>query len=163
MKTVITILLLASLAFGQLPSKPKFAAKNGPRLGFVKSKDAIGLTDTDRFDEQKYIEEAGGDSSAARAKRAAHESVLMREFMEGFNEAKECDGIVLLGDGDNQPNFALQIIVDSHDTPGQTPVWAWVLRNVHTDKLMPVGNDDSAKVAARHICTAVLNATNQLK
>ncbi len=163
MKTAIAILLLASLAFGQLPAKPQSATKSALRLGFAKSKDATGLIDTDVLDEQKYIEEAGGDGSAVRARRAAHEALLMREFMAGFNEAKECDKVVLLGDGDNQPDFALNIMVDSHDTPGQKPVWAWVLRNVHTDKLMPVGNDDSAKLAAKHICTAVANAANQPK
>ncbi len=163
MKTAIAILLLASLVFGQLPAKPKSTAKTAPRLGFAKARDANGLIDTDVLDEQKYIEGAGADSSAVQAKRATHETLLMREFMAGFNEAKECDKVVLLGDGDNQPDFALHIMVDSHDTPGQKPVWAWVVRNIHTDKLMPVGNDDSAKLAASHICMAVANATNQPK
>src|SRR5215472_15136189 len=97
MKNLIPILLLAGLVFGQLPAKPKSVPKTAPRLGFAKSKDAAGLTDTDVFDEQKYVEEAGGDSSAVRTKRSAHEALLMREFMAGFNDTKECDGIVLLG------------------------------------------------------------------
>jgi len=114
--------------------------------------------DTDVFDEQKYLEEAGSDSSSAKAKRVDHEAALTREFMDGFNQTKECDGIVLLSKGDNKPDFALQIIVDSHDTPGQKPVWNWILRDVHHDRLLPVGNEDSGKQAARGICLAVLKA-----
>jgi hypothetical protein len=114
--------------------------------------------DTDVFDEAKYLEEAGSDSSAAKAKRAEHEAALTREFMDGFNQTKECDGIVLQGKGDNKPDFALQIIVDSHDTRGQKPVWNWILRDVHRDKLLPVGSEDTGKQAAKGICLAVLKA-----
>jgi hypothetical protein len=163
MKFIIAILLLATVAHNQVPAKPQPATKQAPRLGFAETKDTTPIVDTDLFDEQKYIEEAGSDSSAVKAKRAAHEAALTREFMDGFNNASECDGIVLLGNGDNNPDFALQIMVDSHDTPGQKPVWAWVLRDVHSDKLMPVGNDDSGKQAASHICQAVRNASNHLK
>ena len=41
------------------------------RLGFVQAKDVTPIVDTDVFDEAKYVEESGSDSSAAKAKRAA--------------------------------------------------------------------------------------------
>jgi len=153
-------LFLAILALPQFPSKPQAppGPKHAPILGFAESKDATPILDTDLFAEQKYIEEVGADSSKVKAKRDAHEALLMREFMDGFNDAKECDGVILSGKGDNKPDFALQIRVDSHDTLEQKPIWAWVLRNLHTDKLLPVREDESGKQAAKGICLAVLKA-----
>ena len=162
-KSIPAIFFLACLAVGQLPAKPQTATQRAPRLGFAAKEDSTPIMDTDMFDEQKYIEEAGSDSSAVKAKRAAHEAALTREFMNGFRDAKECGRIVFLGHGDNKPDFALQIMVDSHDTPGQKPVWTWVLRDVQRDKLMPVGNDDSGTQAAIHICIAMSNATSHVK
>ena len=163
MKHILAILFLATLAPGQAPAKPQPATQDAPRLGFAKTKDSTPIVDTDVFDEQKYVEGVGANSSAVKAKRAAHEAALTRDFKDGFHDAKECDRIVLLGHGDNKPDFILQIMVDSHDTPGQKPVWTWVLREVRTNKLMPVGNDDSGKQAASHICQAVWNAANHPK
>ena len=111
--------------------------------------------DTDMFDQQKYVEASESDTSTMKARRASHEAALTREFMGGFNQAKECDGIVFLGHGDQEPDFALQIMVDSHDTPGQRPVWVSVLRDMSKDNLMSLGDEDSAKQAARSICLAV--------
>lgn len=159
MNSIITILLLAGLALFQ------GTAKRSPKLGFVHAKDVTPIVDTDIYDEAKYLEESGSDSSAAKAKRATHEAALTHEFMNGFNRAKECDRIILMGKGDQKPDFELQIIVDSHDTPGQKPVWNWVLRDLRTNQLMPVGNDDSGQQAAGDICRAVLKAagTEQAK
>jgi len=176
MRYALLILFFAVLAIPQFPSNPQNSSgtprssapagaesrpKRAPILGFVESKSTTPIMDTDVFDEQKYLEEAGSDSSNAKVKRADHEAALTREFMDGFNQTKECDGVVLLGKGDNKPDFALQIIVDSHDTPGQKPVWNWILREIRTDRLLPVGNEDSGKQAAQGICLAVLKAATK--
>lgn len=161
MKSIIAIFLLASLFFGQTPAKKEQPrSKTSPRLAFVETKDIPGLVDTDQFDAEKYVEEADSDSSSIKVTRAAHEAALTREFMEGFNSAQECDHIVFMGAGDNKPDFALQIMVDSHDTPKQKPVWNWVMRDIRTGKLMPVGIDDNGKQAATDVCRAVWNATD---
>ena len=157
MNTTPVILFLAALALFQSAGQPQ-PGKRAPRLGFVQAKDVTPIVDTDVFDEAKYVEESGSDSSAAKAKRAAHEATLTREFMDGFNQARECDGVIFMGKGDQKPDFELQIMVDSHDTPGQKPVWAWVLRDLRSNKLMPVGNDDSGQQAAKNICLAVQKA-----
>ena len=116
----------------------------------------MGFVDTDVFDEQKYLEGTGSDTTAVKAKRVAHEDALMREFMDGFNQSKECDGVILLGNGDNKPDFELQIIIDSHDTPGQKTVWNWVMRDMASNKILPLGfNIPSGKDAAKGICQAV--------
>lgn len=163
MKSIIAIFLLTSLFFGQTPAKKEQEqprSKTSPRLAFVDTTDTPGLVDTDQFDAQKYMEGVGSDSSSVKATRAAHETELTREFVDGFNSAKECDHIVFMGAGDNKPDFALQIMVDSHDTPKQKPVWNWVMRDIHTGKLMPVGIDENGKTAAADVCRAVWNATD---
>lgn len=155
MKPTIIAFIFVALAMAQGPGKPQ-AEPAHPIVGFAQSKDATPIMDTDVFDEAKYVEQVGADTTSVNAKRAAHEATLTREFMDGFNDSKECDNVILNGKGDNKPDFALQIIVDSHDTPNQKPVWHYILRDLHSNKLLPVGNDDTGKQAARSICTAVL-------
>ena len=158
MRWILLILFFAALLIPQFPEKPQAASKpkQAPILGFEANKNTTPIVDTDVFDEAKYIEQTGSDASAANAKRKEHEAALTREFMEGFNQTKECDGIILLSEGDTKPDYSLQIIVDSHDTPGQKPVWNWILRDVRADKLLPVGTDYlSGKEAAKGICSEV--------
>jgi len=156
MKTLLVFLFLAVLALAQAPRGADQKEKKNPRLGFSEANGAVAFVDTDIFDEQKYIETIGADTAAVKAKRAAHEDALMREFMDGFNQEKECDGIILLGKGDNKPDFGLQIVIDSHDTPGQKTVWNWVLKDMSKDRILPPGlYIDSGKDAARGICHAV--------
>ena len=158
MRYILLILFFAALLIPQFPDNPQAASskpKRSPIVGFEANKNTTPIMDTDVFDEAKYIEQTGSDSTAANAKRKEHEAVLTREFMEGFNHEKECDGIVLQSEGDNKPDYALQIIVDSHDTPGQKPVWNWILRDVRTNKLLPVGFNDTGKQAAQGICSEV--------
>ncbi|HEY6350822.1 MAG TPA: hypothetical protein VI636_15585 [Candidatus Angelobacter sp.] len=153
MKYMLAILFIAALVVGQISKSPEAGIKH-PRLGFTQTQEDA-LVDTDMFDEQKYIEESGSDSSGVKTKRSAHEMTLTHEFMDGFNQVKECDGIVLLGAGTQPSDFTVKIMVDSHDTPGQKPVWVWILRNTSTKKLVPADSENSAKEAARAVCGAV--------
>jgi len=162
MKLTISVLLLAALAGAQLTGKPQTRDKRAPRLGFVRTVDSVPIIDTDLFDQQKYVEASQSDRTIVEARRASHEAVLTREFMDGFNQTRECDGIVLMGKGDQEPDFVLQIIVDSHDTPGQRPVWVSVLRDVGKDKLMSLGDEDSGQQAARSICQTVRKIVDHL-
>ena len=164
MKSSIAILFLAVLALAQAPARPK-PSKAAPRLAFVVTKDAPALVDTDLYDEQQYVEQTGSDSTSIKTRRAEHETALMREFLDGFKQAKECDGIVMTGARDQKPDFGLNIMVDSHDLQGHKPVWVWILRESRADKILPTGNDDSGKEAAAGICRAVWNiiGPDQLK
>jgi len=160
MKFILLALFVAAIVLVQAPNQPQQKQAQRPTIGFAETTDGSAITDTDVFDEQKYVEEGGGDSANVKTKRAAHETTLMREFMAGFNDTKECDGVVLIGKGDHKPGFSMQVFVDSHDTPGQKPVWNWVLRDLSKNKLMAHGQEDSGKVAARDICLAVLKDAN---
>lgn len=170
MRYALLILFFVVLVLPQFPGNPEKSessrgssgpvgtqplAKHAPILGFAANNSATPIMDTDLSDQQKYMKQGGSDDSILNAKRASHEAALTRELVDGFNQAEECDGINLLGRGDNKPDFALQVTVDSHDTPSQKPVWNWILRDVHTDKLLPAGNDASGQQAAKRICSAV--------
>src|SRR5579864_1942435 len=106
MKYVLAVVFIATLVVAQISKNPETGIKH-PRLGFTQTQEGA-LVDTDLFDEQKYIEESGSDSSGVKTKRSAHEIALTREFMDGFNQAKECDGIVLLGAGTQPSDFTVK-------------------------------------------------------
>lgn len=154
MKALLTTFLVSTLALSQAhqhPGQPP-ASKTAPRLGFVQTRESSGVVDGDLLNAQKGM----GDSGAAmHSMRDMHQADLTREFIQDFNDTKECDRIVLLGRGDNKPDFAMQVEVTSHDTQGQKPVWHWRLRDTRTKKPIPEGQDDSSKQTARDICAAV--------
>lgn len=165
MKLFITVVLLALVAWGQkspanqqgaTPQRPTQA----PSVALVQT-GGSPVVDTDMFDAQKYVEQTGADASSEKTKRASHEETLTREFFAGFNDTKDCDGIIVKGKGDQQPQFNLQLIVDSHDTPGQKPVWIWILSNAPGNKFIVKGEEDSGALAAKNICLAIRKATSQ--
>ena len=160
-----TVILLAMVACAQksaanqqgaTPQRPTQA----PSVAIVQTGGSPVVVDTDMFDAQKYVEQTGADASSEKTKRAAHEEALTREFFAGFNDAKDCDGIIIKGKGDQQPQFNLQLIVDSHDTPGQKPVWIWILSNAAKNKFIVKGEEDSGALAAKSICLAIRKATS---
>ena len=73
MKSIIAILFFVALGLVQLSGKSQ-PQKGHLRLAFEEAKGTPPIVDTDLFDEQKYIEESGSDSSATKAKRIAHEA-----------------------------------------------------------------------------------------
>lgn len=131
--------------------------KRAPSLSFTQTQGTVAVVDTDMYDAQKYIEESSSDSSSAKARREAHEASLTRDFFAGFNDAKECDRIIFKGQGDQKPEYTLQIMIDSHDTPGQKPVWTWILADSH-NKFITKGEEDSGALAAKSVCLAVWKA-----
>src|SRR5215468_11560732 len=97
MRFILLALFVAAIVLVQAPNQPQQKQAQRPTLGFNETTDGSSITDTDVFDEQKYVEEGGGDSASVKTKRTTHETALMREFMDGFNDTKECDGVVLIG------------------------------------------------------------------
>lgn len=159
MKRPLVIICLSTLALAQVhqhakpPAQPP-ASKTAPRLGFVKTKDSSGIVDSDLLKQQKQLQDAG---AAIHSMRDAHQAELMNDFVQSFNDTRECDRIVLVGSGDNKPDFALQVNVDSHDTSGLKPVWRWDLHDLRRNKPIPEGHDDSAQQTAKAVCTAIWN------
>jgi len=158
MKLLIAILLWTLIACAQKTDTALPKLKRSPSLVVAPVQNSTAVIDTDMFDAQKYVEQTGGDSSGEKTKRTSHEAALTRELMAGFNQAKECDGIVFSGKGENKPGFRVQVMVDSHDTPGQKPVWVWILGDAARNKFISKGEEDSNSIAATNICLAVWKA-----
>lgn len=163
MRILLVLALLSVVSCAQKPAQtPQKAARQklgpAPSVGFSQTSNASGLVDTDLFDHQKYIEQTGGDSSAIRADRASHETALSSQFFDAFNHDEACDGIVFMGPGDQKPQFTLQIMVDTHDTPGQKPAWVWVLTTTATNAYIAEAEEDTGATAAKSICLAVVKA-----
>jgi len=164
MKLSIMISFLALVACAQKPAANQPAIdqqklRQTPSVALAQTGGSPVVVDTDMFDAQKYIEQVDGDSSSAKVKRASHENLLTREFFSGFNGDKDCDGIIIKGKGDQQPQFNLQLIVDSHDTPGQKPVWVWILSDADKNRFIVKGEEDSGALAAKSICLAIRKAS----
>jgi hypothetical protein len=154
-----TIVFVSMIALAQKPPAAQPKAGPAPSIGFSQTGTTPGLVDTDLFDEQKYIEQTRSDSSSVKEKRASHEASLSREFFNAFGQVKECDGIVFVAkNGDEKPEFTLQIMVDTHDTPGQKPEWVWVLSTSAKGKFVAKAEEDTSTETAKNICLAVVKA-----
>lgn len=164
--------LLIALAFLTLVSCAQKSAETPQKLAFekldrtpslqlVQTADSTAIIDTDMFDAQKYVEQTGGDSSNEKTRRSSHEVALTQDFFKGFNSTGDCDGILLVSKtGDEKPQFNLQVMVDSHDTPGQKPVWIWILDDAKS-KFISKGEEDSSALTAKNVCRAVWKAAEE--
>lgn len=160
MKLSITVLFLVLMACAEKPTATPPKLKRAPSLALVQTSGVEGVVDTDQFDALKYVEGSGSNSdiSAAKAKRDSHDDDLTHQFFGGFNATRECDGIIFKGKGDQQPDFTLQVMVDSHDTPGQKPVWIWILSDGSSKKFLAKGEEDTGALAAKSVCQATVRA-----
>jgi hypothetical protein len=84
-----------------------------------------------------------------------HEASLMHDFLDGFREAKECEGITFYLKKDTVPDYAAQITVNNHDKPGAEQEWIWMLSDTKKKELGGLGNQSSAKLTARDVCMTV--------
>src|SRR5215469_10138713 len=152
------LLTLASCAQNSAEAPQKLVRQKlerTPSLQLVQTADSAAIIDTDMFDAQKYVEQTGEDSSNEKAKRSSHELALTQDFFKGVSAAEDCDGILLVSkNGDEKPQYNLQIMVDSHDTPAQKPVWIWILGDAQS-KFITKGEEDSSALTAKNVCLAV--------
>jgi len=166
MRLLIAFALLTLATCAQNPAEApqklvRQKLERTPSLQLVKTADSTAIIDTDMFDAEKYVEQTGGDSSNEKTKRSSHEVALTKDFLAGFNATKDCDGIVLVSkNGDEKPQFKLQVMVDSHDTPAQKPVWIWILNDAQS-KFITKGEEDSSALTAKNICLAVWKAAEE--
>lgn len=80
----------------------------------------------------------------------------MHDFLDGFRESKECEGITFYLKKDTVPDCALQVGVRNHDKPGREQEWTWMLYDTKTKKeLGGLGIQSSAKLTARDVCMTV--------
>src|SRR5438876_855832 len=97
------------------PAKQEAAKKDPPTLGFNHIKDIPPIIDSDALVEEGRLEKELPNNPLVHDKRATHETILMNEFMEGFKNSKECNGITFYLKTDKKPDFTVQISVMGHD------------------------------------------------
>lgn len=85
----------------------------------------------------------------------------MHDFMEGFKDSKECQGITFYLKTEKVPDFTVQISVNNHDTPGVDQEWIWILSETKKKELGGLGSQSTAKLTARDVCLTVWEDVDQ--
>ena len=165
MKKAATLLaagmFFAVLAPGQQPAHEQ---KLVPTLGFSYIKDVSPIVDEDAYMEELKLEKKLPGNQSVHDKRALHEMALMSEFVEGFKDSKECNGITFYLKTDKKPAFTVQIVVTGHDNPkAKEQNWTWILgypgdpspADEAGHGMGGMGIQSSAKLTARDVCLTV--------
>jgi hypothetical protein len=92
------------------PAKQE-AAKKPPTLGFNHIKGVPPILDSDALAEEERLEKELPGNQFIHDTRAMHEAALMNEFLEGFKNSKECNGITFYLKTGKKPDFTVQITV----------------------------------------------------
>jgi len=147
------------------PSTKEQALKTDqPTLGFNHIKDVSPITDDDAIHEEWRLQKELPGNKLVHDKTALHETILMNEFIEGFKNSKECNGITFYLKTDKKPDFTVQINVMGHDdrTVGEE-TWTWILgwpgdpspEGKSSHGMGGMGNQSNAKLTARDVCLTV--------
>lgn len=166
-----TVTLMAALSFavwfhvpaGQSAGTAKRDVLS-PTLGFVNVKGVSPVTDEDAYTEELKLKKQLPGNQFVYEKRAMHEAALMNEFLDGFKDSKECNGITFYLKSEKKPDFTLQIDVSGHDDPkleGQQ--WTWILgypkdpspADKPSHGVGGMGIQSTSKLAARDVCLTV--------
>jgi len=171
--TLGAILLFSMWAYGQTTQKSKpapaaakqeAAKKDPPTLGFNRIKGVSPIIDSDALTEEGKLEKELPGNQFVHDKRAMHEAALMNEFVEGFKNSKECNGITFYLRTDKKPDFTIQISVMGHDdSKFSEQSWTWILgypadpspadKSGHC--MGGMGSQSTAKLTARDVCMTV--------
>lgn len=158
----VTLPLLATACLAQNSEQPqpttktRAAPKQEPTLGFSHVKDVSPIIDSDALAEENELKKKLPDNQFVQDKRALHEAALMHDFLEGFREAKECNGITFyMTDKKGPPQFAVQITVNFHDKPDSEQEWIWMLFDSKSKGMGGFGTQSNAKLTARDVCMTV--------
>ncbi len=169
----VGVLFVASVYPQQPTNKPKPSSASGqkqnvkkdsPTLGFNRIKDVSPIIDEDAMLEEHRLEKELPSNQFVHDKRAMHETVLMNEFMEGFKNSKECNGITFYLKTDKKPDFTVQISVMGHDDSKLSEqTWTWILgwpgdpgsADGKAHGIGGMGNRSTAKLTARDVCMTV--------
>jgi hypothetical protein len=92
---------------------------------------------------------------------------LAGEFLDAFNETKECSGIMLLPQDRNTPaDFRAQTSLGTADTPEKEEEWRWTLFDLWHDpkgEFRGAGNQTSAANAMKDMCTSIWHAFDSVR
>jgi hypothetical protein len=160
----LLILLPPSAGAQAKASRPLSSdVKTIPSLGFNMRKDVPAIMDQDARNEEAQLEKKLPGNEFVHDKPAMHEADLMRQFINGFQNSKECHGITFYLKTDKKPDFTVQIGVSGHDTNPKDESWVWIL--VWPGDPSPgdkpghgmggMGTQSSARLTARDVCLTI--------
>jgi hypothetical protein len=144
--------------------KPQTKLTDPPTLGFNHIKDISPITDDDARHEEWRLEKQLPNNEFVHDKRAMHEASLMNDFLEGFKNSKECDGITFYLKSDKKPAFTVQINVTGHDaTDASDQSWTWILgypgdpgpQDSQSHGMGGMGNQSTATLTAKDVCLTI--------
>lgn len=165
-------LLSAGLVLGQTTSQHKSLPpalhtltdkKIAPTLGFARMKGVSPVLDQDALAEEEEMQKKLPGNEFVKDKRAFHEAALMNDFVEGFQDSKQCKDITLYVKSDKKPDFVVQIGVLNHDDRPDAETWTWMLfwpadpgpatKDGHG--MGGMGSQTTGKLAARDVCLTI--------
>ena len=149
------MLVLVAACQAQQPNSKAKSSTPAPSLGFNKIKDVSPIIDSDALVEENELKKKLPGNQFVGDKRALHEGSLMHDFLDGFRDAKECEGITFYLKKDTIPDYSAQITVNNHDRPGAEQEWIWMLSDTKKKELGGLGTQSSAKLTARDVCMTV--------
>jgi hypothetical protein len=144
--------------------KPQAVKKDDPpTLGFNRIKDVSPIVDEDAYMEELKLEKQLPGNQFVHVKRAMHEAALMNDFVDGFKNSKECNGITLYLKTDKNPAFTVQITISGHDDHPSDQTWTWILgypgdpssADSGAHGMGGMGSQSNAKLTARDVCLTV--------
>ena len=152
---ILTLTTICVPSFpGEPPSKPlSSATPTKTSLGFNQGKGVSGILDEDAHQEELEMAKRSPGNESVHAGRAMREADLLRQFVEGFQDSKECSGISLYLRTDRKPEFTLTIVVSGRDKTPTDQTWTWAFSEAHG--LGGFGMQSGAKRTAKDICLTI--------
>jgi len=140
-----------------------------PTVGFNRLKDVSPVTDDDATHEEWKLEKQLPGNEFVHDRRAMHEAILMNDFLEGFKDSKECDGITFYLKNDKKPDFTVQVNVTGHDNADASEqTWTWILgypgdpgpADSQAHGVGGMGSQSTAVLTARDVCLTIWDDVN---
>jgi len=149
------ILFLAATctpSFAQQPAATPVRAgtETTPSIGFKKGKGVSAILDEDAYREELEMAKRFPGDETVSTGRAAREAELLRQFAEGFQNSRECNGISFDLKTDLQPEFTLAIVVSGHNKNPEQEAWTWAFSEPRG--MGGFGIQSNAKLTARDVC-----------
>jgi len=155
---LLFILILTTISVPSFPQQPPSAPRSSavatkPSLGFNQGKGASGILDEAAYHEELEMAERFPGNESVYTGRAVREADLLQQFVEGFQDSRECSGISLYLKTDRKPEFILTIVVSGRDKTSTDQAWTWAFSQAQG--MGGFGIQSSAKLAARDVCLTI--------
>ena len=157
-RALLFILILTAICVPSFPQQPpatpvRSDAATNPSLGFNKGKGVPGILDEDAYHDELEMTKRFPGNELVPTGRAMREADLLRQFAEGFQDSRECNGISLYLKTDRKPEFTLTIVVSGREKSPQDQSWTWAFSE--PGGMGGFGIQSDAKQTARDICLTV--------